>query len=44
MAWSDTTEGVNLNNAFEALRSAYTTTLPAHLTSLTNLANRPITG
>lgn len=44
MAWNDTTEGANLQAAYDQLTYTYLTRLPAHLQSLKNLAARPITG
>jgi hypothetical protein len=44
MAWNDTQQGVDLNNAFGQLLYCYQHALPSHLQSIKNLAQRPITG
>lgn len=44
MAITDTQRGQNLSDAYDSVRKLLTQWLPAHQTSLNNLANRPIGG
>lgn len=44
MAWNDTKEGADLNDAWQRLQKLYNVWLPQHKQSLQNLANRPISG
>jgi hypothetical protein len=43
-AWNETPEGANVAAAWAQFQYTYVTRLPNHIQSLTNLANRPITG
>ena len=44
MAWNDTQEGNDANDAYNRLRDAYQQTMPQHIASLAVLASRPIEG
>lgn len=44
MAWNDSQNGQNLQQAFDNLLDCYNRALPAHLDSLALLTVRPITG
>jgi hypothetical protein len=44
MAFTDTIQGNNVSQGYEAFRKLYNTWLPQHRTSLQNITNRGIGG